>query len=126
MTSRPIWMPLYCADYLADTRHLTTIQHGAYLLLIMEYWIKGRLPEDVTTLRAITLLDRHAWFRNKAVLASLFQQPGWRHPRIEAELEKAKELKMKRAIYGTKGGRISRGRNNVERFVSVNNKASKS
>ena len=117
MTSRPIWMPLYCADYLADTRHLTTIQHGAYLLLIMEYWLKGRLPDDVTTLRAITLLDRHAWHRNKAVLAALFEQPGWRHPRVERELEKAKDLKLKRSVYGSKGGRISRGNSNNERVL---------
>ena len=119
MTSHPIWMPLYIADYLVDTRHLTAQQHGAYLLLIMEYWTKGRLPDDDESRRRIASLTRGQWHRHKETLAALFQQPGWHHPRIDRELKKANDLKLKRAVYGAKGGRISRGRNNMERFTVV-------
>jgi uncharacterized protein YdaU (DUF1376 family) len=119
MTSGPLWMPLYPGDYLRDTRHLTTLQHGAYLLLIMEYWVKGRLPSTDSERRRITALSAKQWLSNRSTLAALFG-PDWRHERIERELEKAKELRLKRAVYGAKGGRMSRGRNNLERFQLVN------
>jgi hypothetical protein len=56
----------------------------------------------------------------------MFQQPGWRHPRIDAELKKANDLRLKRQVYGASGGRISRGRNNVERFTAHNYRPTKS
>lgn len=115
MTSRPIWMPLYVRDYLADTRHLTTLQHGAYLLLIMEYWNKGRLPSTDAERARVTGMNRKQWASNSLAIASMFDAD-WRHARIERELQKANDLKLKRQVYGAKGGRVSRGRNNVERF----------
>jgi len=39
-------MPLYVADYLADTAHLGALESGVYLHLIMHYWLKGGLPDD--------------------------------------------------------------------------------
>ena len=118
-------MPLYIGDYLKDTRHLTTTQHGAYLLLLMHYWAHGSLPKDVTTLRQITGLDRYQWRRNAAAISALFS-PDWRHARVEKEIAKCDAIRLKRQVYGAKGGRISRGRNNLERFKIVNPFPSKS
>ena len=112
-------MPLYIGDYLRDTRHLTTIQHGAYLLLLMEYWTKGRIPKEDRDLRRIVGMDDQQWRRNKSALRNLFGVD-WSHARVERELRKAEEISLKRQVYGAKGGRISRRRNNLERFVVVN------
>ena len=124
MTSPTGWLSIR-GTICADTRHLTTLQHGACLLLILEYWMKGKLPDsdkDKATICGVA--DMRTWRRLKPVLAALFDGPDWRHARIDAELQKANDLKTKRAVSGSKGGQISRGRNNVERFTAVNKKPS--
>jgi len=112
--SRP-WMPLYIGDYLKDTGHLTTLQHGAYLLLIMHYWQHGGLPESASGKARVTRLSGRQWSSNCQALAKLFL-PDWKHKRIDAELEKYRVISEKRALAGFKGGSSSRGRTNVERF----------
>lgn len=91
-----IWMPLFIGDYLSDTMHLTTEQHGAYLLIIMAYWKNGgELPG--ATIQAITRLQGDAWSNAQAVLGMMFsiQENGnWRHDRIERELEDAGNKKQ--------------------------------
>jgi uncharacterized protein YdaU (DUF1376 family) len=96
------YMPLYVADYLADAAHLTTLQHGAYLLLIMNYWQRGApLPNDDAKLARIAGMDLRSWKRNKADLLTFFSfvDGALRHSRIDAELTKveAKSLKCKKA-----------------------------
>jgi uncharacterized protein YdaU (DUF1376 family) len=87
--SRP-WMPLYVADYKADTAHLSTAEHGAYLLLIMHYWSCGGLPGDERKLARIVGMSFEEWEESRATIKSLFQD-GWRHKRIDLELAKAAE-----------------------------------
>jgi hypothetical protein len=47
------WMPLNVGDYLADTMHLNTFQHGVYIRLIMHYWKRRDLPCDLESLAQI-------------------------------------------------------------------------
>jgi uncharacterized protein YdaU (DUF1376 family) len=108
------WMPLYIGDYLADTQHLTTTQHGAYLLLIMHYWQHGGLPKDDEAIAWISRLKPDQWRSNCKAIAALFE-PGWKHKRIERELEKARIVSEKRTLAGAVGGRRSAGLNNQER-----------
>lgn len=101
--SKRAWMPLYVGDYLGDTGHLTTTQHGAYLLLMMHYWRKGELPDDDKQLSKITKLPLKVWTEYRETLQDFFYD-GWRHKRIDAELRKMMTVSAKRAIAGQKGG----------------------
>ena len=86
-----IWMPLYIGDYLSDTMHLTTEQHGAYLLLIMAYWKNGGELQGAG-IQAITRMSSDAWSNAQAMLESMFsiQESGnWKHQRIDRELAEA-------------------------------------
>jgi uncharacterized protein YdaU (DUF1376 family) len=90
-------MPFYVADYLADTRHLTPTQHGAYLLLILEYWQRGSLPaDDEEKLARLAGMQSREWLANRDVLAKFFAHPGWGHKRIDAEIAKTADLSEKR------------------------------
>jgi uncharacterized protein YdaU (DUF1376 family) len=109
--SAPAWMPLYVADYLADTAHLTTVQHGAYMLLIMHYWRSRGLPADDKKLARICRVSPSQWKTMRATLSDLFQD-GWRHKRIDAELLKADLLCAKRMGAG-KASAKSRKRFNM-------------
>ena len=41
------YLPLFTGDYLRDTRHLTPLRHGIYLLGLMHCWdSKGPMPLD--------------------------------------------------------------------------------
>ena len=98
-----LWMPLNVGDYLADTGHLSTTQHGAYLLLLMHYWRKRGLPEDDKQLAAIAKLPLRIWLDNKETLQAFFFS-GWLHKRVESELEKRANVSAKRAVAGSRGG----------------------
>jgi uncharacterized protein YdaU (DUF1376 family) len=96
------YMRLYPADYLADTAHLTAMQHGIYLLLIMNYWQRGGpLPNDDIRLARIARVSMRDWKRNRPELEQFFtvEESHWRHLRVDTELNlvSAKSLKSKAA-----------------------------
>jgi uncharacterized protein YdaU (DUF1376 family) len=96
MAKPTAWMPLYVGDYLRDTGHLSTHQHGAYLLLIMYYWSTGKaLPDDDLRLSNITRIPPHLWKRVRPTLSAFFKVENghWHHERIERELSAAFDRK---------------------------------
>lgn len=103
--SRP-WMPFYVRDYLADTVHLSTLEQGSYLLLILYYWQHEGLPTDDAKLARIVRSPCDQWMEIRPTIADFFE-PDWRHKRIEAELVVTTEKYQKRADAGRQGGRLS-------------------
>lgn len=95
MSNKPLWMPLCPADYLKDTRHLSTVEHGAYLLLLMTAWNDGgKLPGDATRLARIAGLDADQWAEVGPVVMAFFQTKGgaFEHGRVTRELARAGRL----------------------------------
>ncbi|MFC7518714.1 conserved phage C-terminal domain-containing protein [Herbaspirillum sp. GCM10030257] len=92
-TDVDVWMPLYIGDYLADTSRLSTEQHGAYFLLIMDYWRNGAPPDDDVILAQITKATGAGWRKLRSAMLMFFEvvDGKWMHSRIEEELAKAKE-----------------------------------
>jgi uncharacterized protein YdaU (DUF1376 family) len=63
MTTTP-GMMLWTDAYLGDTSHLTTLEHGAYLLILMAMWrAGGSLPDDDARLARCAGLSRDKWRR---------------------------------------------------------------
>ncbi len=98
------WMPLYVADYLADTVHLSAAESGAYLHLIMNYWRHGKLPADDVSLARVARMSSKEWARAKETLQAFFHD-GWKHKRIDFELEKSARKSEARAEFGSRGGK---------------------
>jgi len=97
------YMPLYISDYLADAAHLSTTEHGAYMLLIMTYWQRGQaLPADSKRLANIARMTPDAWAEIEIAIAEFFQiEDGqWKHKRIETELARFREKSEKASAAG--------------------------
>lgn len=87
------YMQLYPGDYLMDTRHLTLEEHGAYLLLLMEYWTNGCALRDDDKRFARTLgVPLKRWKAMRPVIEEFFVTDGvtWAHKRIEVDLAKVR------------------------------------
>lgn len=69
--------PLWTDAYLGDTGHFSTIEHGAYLLLLMTMWrAGGELPNDDRQLARFARLTPGQWARIKPALMPCFTVHG--------------------------------------------------
>jgi uncharacterized protein YdaU (DUF1376 family) len=67
------YMKLYIGDYLADTQHLSCLEHGAYCLLIFAYWQNGGpIKNDPKLLRRLMKLDARTFKKVGPAVLSMF------------------------------------------------------
>lgn len=109
------YMQLYIADYLADTMHLSTEEHGAYLLLMFNYWQTGRaIPKN--RLAKIARVSSERWGAVEESLREFFTDNGteWVHRRIEDDLALVRETLAKRSAAGKASVQSRRNRKETQ------------
>lgn len=93
------YLKLYVSDYLVDTTHLSAVDHGAYLLLLLRmHQSRAPLVDDAESLRAIARVSADEWPEVAARVLPLLvlRQDGWVSKRLFNELEKAERAYKKR------------------------------
>ena len=103
-------MPMYWDAYLADTTHLTTEEHGAYMLLLAAMWRRnGSVPDDDKDNARILGLTPAKWRKIKARFADTISGFKMESGTITQEkLQKTWEITQekidKNRVNGAKGG----------------------
>lgn len=120
MTKNDTWMPFYVGDYLSATGRLTTEQHGAYLLILLDYWKNGPPPNDDAVLSALVRMSPAAWRKAKPALLGFFDiQDGLLvQKRVEKERVKASNITEERSKAG-KVGAAKRWQKNGKRIANA-------
>jgi uncharacterized protein YdaU (DUF1376 family) len=95
-------MPFFVGDYLSATGRLTTEQHGAYLLILLDYWKNGPPPNDDGVLAALARLSPSVWRKAKPALLGFFdiRDGVLIQKRVERERGRAAENVEKRSKAG--------------------------
>ncbi|EFK2466396.1 DUF1376 domain-containing protein [Escherichia coli] len=109
------YMQLYIADYLADTMHLSAEEHGAYLLLMFNYWQTGK-PIPKNRLAKIARLTNELWADVEPSLREFFCDNGeeWVHLRIEEDLASVREKLTKKSAAGKASVQARRSRKEAD------------
>lgn len=118
------YMQLYVADYLADTMHLTTEEHGAYLLLIFNYWQTGK-PIPKKRLARVARLSNDRWTAVEDSLSEFFYDNGteWVHKRIEADLAMVEEAQAQRAAAGKASAEARKRAKSTKKKREINDRS---
>jgi uncharacterized protein YdaU (DUF1376 family) len=99
--------PLSISAYIADTQHLSTVQHGAYLLILMTMRRSGGyLPDDDRKLANIVKLTLTKWKRIAPDIRALMiaEEGKLTQKRVKSDIEKQRLLSLRNASNGKTGG----------------------
>ena len=101
-------LPLFVREFLADTIHLSIVEAGAYLHLLMHSWNRANcsVPDDDKKLAAWCKLSVSEWLDVRAELEPFFtiKNGQWTQKRLLKEFQYVKNLTNKRKEAGKKGG----------------------
>jgi uncharacterized protein YdaU (DUF1376 family) len=97
------WIAFYMGDYDKDTQALSTIEHGAYFLLLKQCWVHGVIPVEPAKRANIAKMSLRDWNKIAPTINSFFNEDGTQK-RATKEIEKAEHIRLKRAIAGQRGG----------------------
>jgi len=112
-TGKLFFWKRHVPDYRRDTGALSMLEHGAYTLLLDEYYLCGPLQADKPALfrivRAMNNSERRAV---EKVLAAFFDLRGnrYHHRRADTEIAEARRRQATAAANGRRGGRPTKGR----------------
>lgn len=113
MTEIPAMM-LWTDAYLGDTSHLTTLEHGAYLLILMAMWRAGGvLPNEELRLARTARLSLDKWRRVAPTIMTFMKvadgNVSQKRLKLEFEIASGRHEKLVKA--GKAGGRAKALRN---------------
>jgi uncharacterized protein YdaU (DUF1376 family) len=107
---------MYWDAYIADTTHLSTEEHGAYLLLLAAMWRRnGSVPDEDKDCARIVGLSTAKWRKTKARLLGLISIADGHitQKKLQKTWEKTQEKIAKNRANGAKGG-LSKSSNNKD------------
>lgn len=67
-------LPLEIGRYLQDTAHLDATKSGAYLHLLMHYWLHGSLPDEDSELATIARVSPDTWSITRVSVMYFFRK----------------------------------------------------
>lgn len=110
-------LPLWTDAYLGDTTHLTTLEHGAYLLLLITAWRSrnNRLPDSDKLLARYAKLTPGQWTRIKPIIAQFFtiEDGFWTQGRLTDEANAVRQYRERQSAAGKASALKRKGRHST-------------
>lgn len=117
-------LPLFTDAYLGDTTHLTTIEHGAYLLLLMVAWRTRdcRLPDDDRVLSRYAKCTLGQWRRLRPIIEPFWRVENgfWKQGRLTDEHNHVRQVRESQRANGKASALKRKGRHAATVEPSVN------
>jgi len=101
------WVAWYPGEYIGKTRRLSMAQHGAYMLLLWEYYINGPLLANATDLLNVCCAKTEADQVDMAYVLERFfvlRDGFYYNERADEEIARRESIREKRKLVGQKGG----------------------